>query len=381
MPAALGLLLGLALAADGLALEAGVAAEARSRSLSVDGAPWLHTLELAVFPRAGLVAERGDLRLSATYAPRLVAADTFTSDQVDVLHEVRLAGRALPARWLELTAAGSGASGTTRLIQAARRPDATAELLATASSVTIAQLEASLAVIARADPRTAATAELAWSQGGGVDAADRILVPVERRLRLDAELRRRVTRLDALAAVAWAEDVRFAGGDLARFALLSLAWRRQVEAGLEAWGSGGGGVSATEHAPRPAARRVTWAAEAGVQHTSAPGLAQRLVLRASPAVDRLTGAVDRRAEAELGGDWVPAPAWRVGGRAVATLLQRAAGDAHLLYLDVRLDRAVARRATLGAGLYATRQETSDPALPSFLEVGAFLSAAWTSGPR
>ncbi|MBK9519478.1 MAG: hypothetical protein IPO09_19500 [Anaeromyxobacter sp.] len=380
MPAALGLLLGLALAADGLGFEAGVAAEARSRSLSLEGSPTLHTLELAAVPRAGVRLERADLVLTLAYAPRLVMADALADTQVDALHLLELAALAQPAPWLAVSGEARGAFGTTRLRADARRPDEPTGAVATPSAVPVRQAEAAAAATAHLDPLTEATARVAWYLGGGADAEARLLVPEERRLRLDAAVRWRLTRVDELGLAARIEDVRFPVGDVASYALLTAEWRRRLGLALEAWASAGAGASLVDGADRAATRRATWAGEVGLRHSAARGLTQRLALRTTPVVDRLTGAVDRRIEAALDGEWALAPAWRLGGHSVATLLQRDAGDARLLSLDLRIDRAAPRGTSLGAGAYATWQRTKDPSLPSFAEVGVFLAASWST-PR
>ncbi|MCM2333909.1 MAG: hypothetical protein NDI82_08160 [Anaeromyxobacteraceae bacterium] len=366
----------LALVAGGVEIEAEIQAEGRARSLGGDGVSSSRELELRAAPRLALAATWPEGRLGASWAARLVGPALGDGGGIDPWQELLLEGRRRAAPGLELHATGGGALGTSSPLTEAGT-GGTTDPVPTGGRLRHFEVRCGAGLDARPTPATTLAATLGWTRSGGADRASRAVLPLVSDLHLDAAVTWRAGRLDELSATLTAEDARFDDGPRAALALLSGRWRRLLEPGLSAWLGGGGGLVLTEGLVVPDRHREALQGEAGLELTLPRlSLTQQLLARASPAVDRLAGTVDTRFEGEYLGRLGELPGWRLTGRAVVALTERAEGTDRLALAELRLERALARSLSAWAGGYVNRQQTTDPARPSLVEWGALLGLTW-----
>jgi hypothetical protein len=376
MAGGLALLLGMALAADGVVGEIGMSAEARSRSLRSGGSPWHHALELALAPAAALQAERGEAGATARYAPRLVAPDLRTGATPVAVHDLRLEGRLVVEPRLRLAVRAGGFAGTTSLLDEAWRSGLRGAV-PTAERLGCFEVRLGAAAAATLDPTTSLGATVEWTRGGGLARADRRLLPRQEALQVDATLRWRASPLDRLDVSLSAGQTRLEAAGRATLATLSAAWRRRLLPGLEAWAGAGATLVVADELHRPAETRAAPVGELGLEHAAA-GLAfsQRLLLRAAPAVDRLQGTVDPRQALEYGAALGALPGWRLSARASAAVTTTDLGAEPVALGELRLERRLAGELLAWVAILGARQRVADPARPSFTELGALAGVEW-----
>jgi hypothetical protein len=374
--AALGL--ALALAASGeLELSAGVSSTWLGRTTASPGTPATTTAEGLVAPSLSAALSGPDAAAGARYRPVLAAPRLATSPGVTVLHagDARLDLRPAPA-WL-VTASGATARGTTDLLTEARRDAGELRTISSLRAISYRADRADLRLAAGLDPRLGVAASAGWFADGGDGAASRAYVPLEQGVRVDAALRWSATPIDAVDGRTEATRVDVLGrtdtlvqGDL--------GWRRRVLPTLDAWGRGGA-VAVTERGPGGGPRR-SWlpALEAGVADAGAPTrLVRSLRVRTGAVVDRSTGDVARELEVLAQVAWRVSAPLTLATRAGATALRLPEGNVRRLSAEARLDWALGRQVTLGAGVFGDWQLADRGALPSVRDGGVLvlLSAA------
>jgi len=375
-----------------LRLDGGVRVEGSSRTVDASGLERTTTVAISAQPQVALTLAAPALELGARYAPALRAADVLLSSRTDVLHvaEVRARYLVMPT-WSVLATAGAERGTTDLLTESRQRPAATPEAVPTTAKLRYAAARADLAVEGSLDPRTTLSFGAGWFAGGGDDADSRGVLPVERGLRGNARLQWNATRLDVLAIQCTARGSRLSTEGREALATALGLWRHRVGREVEAR-AGAGAAAFWEDVPGPPAaagqpvelRRRTGflpLGELGVARASERlHLDQDAAVRLGAVVDRVRGSIDRVLEAEVSSRWTPNPALSFGARAVALFARQDGGDVRRGSADVRADWRVHPRTALGFGLYGSWQDTrgtgspsTAPALPAFVEAGAFAS--------
>lgn len=371
------LLLAATLAAGGVDVEAGLQAEARGRSISADGAEGTRSLEVATSPRLALLVDRPGGRLTVAWAARLVVPEVGPSARLDPWQELRLDGRQQVSPALRLDAGAAGTIGTTSPLGEAGRAGTT-DPIPTGGRLRQFDLRLGAGAELRIGPTTTLTGAAGWRRSGGADRASRAILPLVSGAQVDVALRWRPGPRDEAGAALSYGDTRFDTGPRAAIALASARWRRFLQPGLAAWaGAGGGLVAISGLAGVPDRLHGTGLGEAGLEQVlQRPALTHQVVLRASPAIDRLAGTVDTRWEGEYAGALGATPGWRLGARGVAAHTARAEGTDRLVLVELRLSRGLFREISAWVGAYLNRQQTTDPSRPSLVEWGGLAGVEW-----
>ncbi|WP_245529789.1 hypothetical protein [Anaeromyxobacter dehalogenans] len=374
-----------------LQLEPGLRLEGRGRQLSPRDGADDRTLEAVATPRAALrwlAAPR--LRVGGSYAPRLRAPDLTRSSDVVVLHTAELRAELHPDAAWRLSAVAGGERGTTDLLTESRTLGTELQTITTTRRLRYRAARVELGLEGRAGPRTELRALAGAFLEGGDGAAAEATLPVQRGARAEASVTWALTRLDRLGLRLTGRGARLDRGPTSAIATADALWHRRLARAVDAWA--GGGVAGAYEDPRgdTATRELLPSGELGIAHTpvapaaAAPGeeparatpstaLATRLVVRLAPAIDRATGAADPQLDATLGLAWPVAPRWSLSGAAVGAIARQSGHDTRRARLEAGLQWAATSAVHLGLGVYASRQRTAIPSVPSFDESGAFVS--------
>lgn len=394
-------LLGVVLGAPGeLRIDTGISLDGRARSFSPRGGPVDRTGEAVAVPHATLRLTEPDLRVTATYAPRLRAPDLLDRADVVVLHTAEVGVAVRPGGAWQLSGNVHGELGTTDLITESRQAGALLQTITTTSRLRYQAARALLDAQGRLDPRfTLSLTAGAFVEGGEGSAAELIL-PIQRGVQGGAGLAWTASRLDRLTLRASAVNAWLDRGPTAGVLTVDATWRRRLHREWDAWAGAGAAGGYAELPGGSTRRRVYPAAELGFAHTpvavslTPPSEHERLAprpmpvyristeaaLRLSPVVDRATGEVDPQLEGTLSASWPVTPRWGLGVRGGAATLSQDAGTTRRGRVEAGVAWAVAMRVKLGAGAYASWQRASTPALPSFTESGVFLSIGFEAPP-
>jgi hypothetical protein len=359
-----------------LRVDGGVRLDGRSRTVDVAGAQRNTAVEVAARPSASLTVVAPDVQIAGRYAPVLQASDVLLSARTDVLHFADVRGRLrLDPTWM-LGTVVSGERGTTDLLTEARLRGAAPETLPTTGALAFSSLRADLALDGRIDPRTAVAFSAGWGARGGDDAASRALLPFEHTIRGSARADWNATRLDVLSLQATALGTRLADGREGGFAMFLAGWRHRIDREIEARAAAGAAAARDDAPAQPRRAELVPAGEIGVAHASERHhLADEALVRLGSSLDRVTGTVDRTVELEASARWLPDPPLTLAFRGVAAFVRHDAGDGRRGSVDVRVDRRLSAYLSMGLGVYAAWQRSSDPALVSFAEVGAVFGIA------
>jgi len=374
---ALALMLGMALAADG-SVEASVQADVRGRNVKVPDGPWTRFLEASAAPALEGRLGWGDDQLVGRYGPLLVAPDV--PGRVDVLQVARLEGLARPRPGLTLGGQVVGLYGTSSLVREARQTGAAGAVVSSTGSLRRSELRVAADARWAARHGSEATARLAQEYGGGLDAASQLLLPVRRAWLLDLAWMEQAGRRDQLELAIAASDTRYQVGARTILLTSSLTWRHRLTPRLETVVGGQVGVAYTEPVGLQEERSLVVGGEAGLLHQRPERRgSDRLIVRATPQVDRLTGIVEERVELELRSEGALGVGWWLGIRTVGGTHVREGPDVRTGHAEARLERRISEHLTAGGGLYGVWQETAAVDLPSFIEAGAFATVIWRSG--
>lgn len=336
---------------------------------------------LSGVPSVAGILDAADLRLTATYAPRLWTPDLEARAGVQVSHalEARLATLRPDRTWRLATTASALRGKTDVLLDASRSAALTgATQVPTTRTLAREELQAGLLGEVALDPRTTLGGGGGWRRSR-VLGADAGLLPPQRGVSLDASAARLLTELDTLrlsANVARTVTDR-AGGQTTRSdtGAVVVTWRRRLALDLEGWVGGGPSVTYSEELASGGRYEVLPAAELGVVRRP-EGRATRFeaAVRATTFVDRYTGAASPSIEARLGAGWPFTE--RLTFSASAAASSRTDGATSIGRADARLAWAV--RPTLGfeAGVLARAQQERRADRTSFEELAAFASVVY-----
>lgn len=381
----------LALGAPGdLRLDAGLRLEGRARTLSNEAGADDSPGDAVAVPRIAITQSGPDLRVGAAYAPRLRAPDLGTRADLVFLHVAELRAQLRQGPSWVLTAEARGERGTTDLLTLSRVADTELETITTTGRLRYRALRGNVGGEWRASPRTTLTTRAGAFVEGGEGALAEAARPLRRGVRGDAGWSFRASRLDDLGLRVSALGTRLDGGPSSSVATLEASWRRRLARALQAW-AGAGATSAYEDPEGPTSNReLLPSAELGFAHTPPPPLpsesedaparespepriSSRAALRLSPSIDRATGTVDQQLEGTARAEWPVRPRWALGAAATAAVVWQEPGDTRRGRLEARVGWSMTPRVRLGLGVYGSVQRPSDPALPSFTEVGALAS--------
>lgn len=398
-PAIAAALMGLALGAPGdLRLELALGLDGQGRSFSPRDGPVDRTVETVTSPRATLHLAEPDLRITATYAPRLRTPDLQDRRrELVVLHDGELQVSIRPADAWRLAATARGQLGITDLLTESRQAGATFETITTTRRLRYQAVRALLDLQGRLDRRAMLNATLGAFVEGGEGSASEAILPIQRGIDAGIGWAWTASRVDRLSVRVNATAAWLDLGPASGVVTLDTTWRRRLTRELEAWSGVGAAGGFADPRPGPVRRRAYPAAELGVAHTpltpAAPAgtddrvrpmptyrITTQAVLRLSPVIDRATGAVDPRLEGTLSAAWPVTPRWGLDARAVGAVLRQTPGDTRNGRLDARAGWIIAPHVRIGGGLYATWQRGSTPVIPSFTETGLLLGVQIVAPP-
>jgi hypothetical protein len=375
-------LLAAALAAAGApatGYEGAVRAASGTRTVITEGRE-VTVGEVTVLPRVSASFDRPTLQLRIGYAPELRITRTLGAGEGEraISHGATAAAEWDTAPRLRVAAGAHGVVGTVDLLS----PGAAGEGLETLPGVSVLRhLDggARMTVTALAAPRWTAGATLLAGVSGGLDVAARGWLPLQRQLEAGGFVLWDAGPRDAMRAELAATGVDVQGKSAARLAKGSTAWTHRAAPGLEVRAAGGA-VLAELTGTAGDGTRVVPMAEAGARWDGDLGrsrLDANGVLRAAPAVDRVTGAFEQRVE--LGAEIGVRPPGRLslgarGAGAVVTDREQVA----LGKLEAHAGWRASPTATLFAGIWGQWQRdpriSADPLLYWGAAVGVDLVA-------
>ncbi len=326
----------------------GVASEAATRTVSIEGTSAQSALDASISPRVGLIVDESRLRLAVGYVPSLRWADTMSGrglEGPDVMHGAHLTmSYQVDHRW-RLGVAGSAAYGTRNFLATpVTSPTGSQAFQAvpTLSELRYGSGNASVSLAHDLERDLRATASLGYSIDGGVDGPSQATLPVARSIRLMSGLAWDATRTASLGTSLDVVANDLAASRRAVSALLRATWRQRSGPHDEWWLGAGGSGYYEEGAGRPAGSGILPAGEAGYEHTiliqteqgateqTGPGQAthggqrivERIAVRATPDFDRLTGDVLERVEVTGSAGWALGERWRVAATLNGGLIPR-----------------------------------------------------------
>ncbi|ABC82538.1 hypothetical protein Adeh_2768 [Anaeromyxobacter dehalogenans 2CP-C] len=406
----------LLLGAGELRVDSGVRIEGLARQFSPEHGRDDRALDGVVAPRAGLDWRAApELRLWATYVPRLRAPDLTRSVDLVVLHTGVLRAEIRPDPAWRLAARAGGERGTTDLVTESR---ATGVELQTITTLRRLRYRA-----ARADvelerlPGRRAQAQRLAGEGllqalhlaihppvlpdlrlafgafvdGGEGAAAEALLPLERGVRAEATAGWSVTRLDRVGFRLAAVGTRIERGMTSAIATADALWRRRLTRELDGWAGAGaagvhedppGGTASTRAFPSaelglarlPSAGAGVEDAEASAGRPSfLSAVATLAVLRLAPAVDRATGEANPELEGTLSAGWLATPRWSLSLAGMGAVVRDGGENTRRWRIEARTSWTPVPTVQLSVGVYGLRQRTPMPDVPSFDEWGAFLA--------
>jgi hypothetical protein len=335
---------------------------------------------LSAIPRAGVLLDGSDLRLTAAYAPRFWSSDVGVRQSPLVNHSVDAGVETRHDRPWRAAATGSAVRGWTDPLADPWHGLGTRAVSQVTSEQSLAfeALDTLAGGSVSLDPRTTVAAKGTWHTSRAANASARALLPPQQTLSLDGSVERLVTERDTLcvAATGTRSTTEMTGGQAdSAWASASLTWRRRLTPQLDGW-AGGGAALAYDVAPGlSAARSVLPVGEAGIARAG-PGvrLELDLVARVTSLVDRLAGDVNPFLDASGGLRWRAAPRWALLGSLSGGT--RTDGESAFGALDVRVAWTLRERTALEFGVIGRWQHERRPELPSFVEGGAVVAIAY-----
>lgn len=415
MSPALPLFLAVALGAEAR-VETGIRTEARYRRLDPAPTPAQRdAVDLSATPHLTLGVTGGLGSISATYAPRLTAADVGPDLRWEHMHEGELRLRLSPDPTWSLQGFAEGGTGKTDLITENRTAGAGTGVgtgtntISTVSRVDLERERAGLALRLAPDRRLEVLLSGAAFQDGGTNRESRTVLPFARGAEAGAEVRWDATRLDQLGVRLAAAETRIGAlrTDSAWASALA-TWRRRLDP-QTLFRAGAGAVELRSRVPRapPSTGRETQtrtspAGELGISRTARdrqevvpgqdptgtqtttrrPGLdpTGQLVATLGASVDRLTGAAAPELDllAEL--RWPLSASVATIGRGTGALTWPDSGRTRRGQLELGASLQLDPRALVEMGGYAAWQNSQDTNVPDLAEYGAFLRLALDAPP-
>jgi len=365
---------------DDLRLELGSQAEARSRTLSLEGEAAETRLSLEARPRVAVVAEGPALRVSAAYAPWVRAWEL--DERPELGHELHLGVAAATHRW-RIDAGATGRRGRMDPLDDLGRSlsSESATPLPTLEPQPFAAAEARAAASVLLGGRTSLRTAAAFGVTGGTDAAARLLLPVSRSVSASAAVERRVTWNDTVTLGAGAVASRTDPGSELAVLAADATWRRQLSRTLEAWAGAGAALQRADPVETRAGRpTLAPTGVLGLAHASARGRSASLTGRAFTTLDPYAGVAYRAVEARATLGVRP---WRdIGLQAsLVGLTSLPDPDVALGGLDLVAGWASGPDLTLEAGASGRWQRDETAGRPSFVEVHTFVGVRFAAGAR
>ena len=361
--------------------ELGIRAEGRATTVvPADLRPPARAAATAA-PSATIVADALALRLTSTYAPRIVSNDLAAAPLPVVDHSLTLRLETNHSRpWRAHAAASAFRGMTDPLADPSGTAATTPGQFAVARAVAYEWLHARSAVVIPVDARTTLAGAGSWRLMRASDAADGALLPTTREALVTGSLSRLVSQLDTLQLSARYMEVQTATllvEEAATLAGAAGSWRHAFSPRLEAWA--GAGAMLVRERPGTGAFGVIPTVDGGFARAG-EGLRLTVqgVARLAPSVDALTGEVVAIAETS----------WQVTWRASRRLsLQGSAAGGAWLTGRVAFAGSIGRavwtlreRLTLEGGLVGRTQLDLRPEYPSFTEAAVVAAVAWRTGP-
>ena len=365
---------------DGTGVEpnASVRTETSAHAYGGDGAPTRALAAEDVLPRLSLLLDHHEVRLVLRYEPQLrLTQDPAAPDE----HAAFVQGGAARAEWDASPAwrlsgdaraaerlVDLGAGGAPRLL----------DLRADTANVRFLDAGAAAAVEGRLGPATTLRTRASVDDTGGVDAADRVVLPRMVELRVGTALSREESAIDVLQLEARALEAQVDGGGQASILTGEAGWVRELTRTLRAR------LAASANEVRDAtSARVLPGGSLELESTGLAGrrLRLRAALRAGPGVDRYGGLVEERLGVEGALAWALAPRWTLeaaaaGGRILGPLGYSAVRG------DLRAAWQVSRRLTLSAGAFSEdHRDPRVPAAPDSFVRGASAAVELATLPR
>ena len=361
--------------------ELGLRAEGRTITLAPSGAPADTRGALLAIPRAALRLDAAALRLQASYAPRFWTSDVADRPSPLVTHEGELRLETRHDRPWRAEAAASAARGRTDPLAdplAALTQTGVTEATAL-DPVPFEALRGGLGGSLAFDLRTTlAGSGSAW-RTGGIDAADRIRLPLQRGAGAEVSLAHLVSVRDTLRLRANASGTRTAavGGDVdAASASASAGWRRRLTERLDGWLEAGAALWWEDRGDEPIRRGALPVGEAGLSYRRGD-VGAELAAQVAPYTDRLTGELDPMVRGRTTLRWQRTPRLTLASTASGgTLLD---GDTALATWDARARYAMRERLAFEVAVVGRWQREQRNDLPSFMEGGVVVALAWESG--
>ncbi len=436
MSPALALLVAAALGADAR-IDTGIRAEARFRHLDpAPTPPERNALDLTATPHLILGVTGGLGTLSATYAPRLTAADVGPDLRWEHMHEGELRLRLAPGPTWNLEGFASGGIGRTDLITENRNAGAatgggtggtstSTNTIATLATVDLQRLRGGLALTLAPGRRTQAILSGAVSEDGGTTRLFRTVLPSARSAEAGAELRWNATRLAQLGVRLAASTTHIesrpqtdsngnpvVGPTDSAWGSALATWRRRLDPQVEMW-AGAGAVAMQSkvptlssdgvHTEHQTQRRTAPAGELGIvrtartqevateQETPQEATASRpvrlrqdatgrLVAMLGGSVDRLTGVATPTLDVRGELRWPVSSSVAVVGQGTGTLTWPSSGRTRRGQLELGLARQLTPRALIEIAGYGSWQNSDDPTVLDLSEYGAFLRLTLDARP-
>jgi hypothetical protein len=404
MAPALPLLLALALGLDGR-VETGIRTEVRGRRIDPAPTPSQgEAVDLSATPRLVLSLLGAGATLSASYAPRLTAADVGPDARFEYMHEGELRLRLDPDAVWHVEAFANGGLGRTDLVTENRTATGGPSTVSTLGTIDVGRLRTGLSLRVLPARRAEFLLSGAFSVDGGSDDASRAVYPVARSVESAGELRWSATRLDQVGLRLAGAGSRVSDRQVDAAGVCALAtWRHHASPQVEIWGEAGA-VALQSRAPvapgspdrrtlhqvRPAgelglsrhAPVVPVASDPSAREATAPAhlVTGELVADLGASVDRLTGMAEPELDVRAALRWPVARHLEVVGSGAGSLAWPETGQTRRGQLELWLSLALTPRASLDLGGYGAWQSSSDPSTPSFGEYGAFLSLTLDAPP-
>jgi hypothetical protein len=337
---------------DGTSVEtaASVRAQTSAHSYASDGLPTRALVAEDVLPRLSLLLDRKDLRLALRYEPQLrITRDPAAPDG----HAAFVQGGALRAEWEPGPAwrATGEARAAERLVDLGAPGDGQRLLDLRAGTANVRWLDAGAAagVEGRLGPALTLRARASADDTGGVDSADRVVLPRMQELRLGAGLAREQTRIDTLALDLGVLAASVDGGGQVSISTAGAGWLRAVTHTVRVRLA----ASANDARGAGAPARLLPGADLEVESSGLAGrrLLVTAALRAGPMVDRYRGAAEERLGAQAALGWALAPRWMLEGSGeVGRILEPLGYGA--ARGDLRAVWRASRRVTLSGGAWS-----------------------------
>ena len=358
--------------------DVGLRVDTRSSTVQPVGVPETSRVGYSVAPELRAAVTGGGLRLGAVYAPRVWSVDVSQrAPIVDHSLDARLA-TFHDAPWNAEVGAGATRGTTDPLTDPLRGTGPSRVASAEPLAFEAARADARLKTQLDARSELEGGAGVSATQGG--DAAARAIIPRQEVLAGDVRASHRLTERDTLGLGVGAGASRTGDGDAvvgARWASLSVSWRRALTPRLEGTIGLGAGWTQTDGAREATPWGQFPTAELGLFRAGTVALDARA--RLAPYADPVTGEATEMADARFSLRWPVAAT--IAMEATARGSARTDGETTAGGTELRVSWTVRPRLTVDAGLVATRVHDGRPGMTSYSEAGLVVGAGWAPALR